>query len=146
VQNGAPILATFHAGSSTGQCTDYVAEMRPDVIQSVDTWAYARFLLAHSSGDLGVDWTAKNWLINAQNAGMSTGHLPEAGAVMVFQAGAYGAYSSGHVAIVTSVHADRSFTISEMHAPVVGQLTTRNFSTADALAMVLTPGIGFIYR
>ena len=65
---------------------------------------------------------------------------------MVFQPGAYGAYSSGHVAIVTSVHSDHSFTIGEMHAPVVGQLTTRNFSTVDALSMVLNPGIGFIYR
>ncbi|MGI8864570.1 MAG: CHAP domain-containing protein [Solirubrobacteraceae bacterium] len=146
VENGASVLSTFHAGISMGQCTDYAAEMRQDVVQSVDTWAYTGFLLAHRDGDLGIDWTAKNWLINAQSVGMATGHLPEAGAVMVFQPGAYGAYSSGHVAIVTSVHADRSFTISEMHAPLVGQLTTRNFSTVDALAMVLDPAIGFIYR
>ena len=65
---------------------------------------------------------------------------------MVFQPGAYGAYTSGHVAIVSSVHTDGSFTISEMHAPVVGQLTTRNFSAATALAMVSNSQIGFIYR
>jgi surface antigen len=144
-QTGPAILALFHTGIAAGQCTDFVAAKRPDVIQRVDTLAYTRFLLAHG-GDLGIDWTAKNWLINAQNAGMATGRVPEAGAVMVFQPGAYGAYSSGHVAIVSSVHSDGSFTISETHAPVIGQLTTRNFSSATALAMVSNPRIGFIYR
>jgi len=142
-RDGDPV--PFHTGIAAGQCTDYVAAERPDVIQNVDTLAYARLLLSHV-GDLGIDWTAKNWLTNAQTAGMATGRVPQAGAVMAFQPGAYGAYTSGHVAIVSSVRGDGSFTISEMHAPVVGQLTTRNFSASTALAMVSNSQIGFIYR
>lgn len=145
VRTATSILSQFHAGVATGQCTDYVAAKRPDVIQSVDVWAYTNFLLAHG-GPLGVDWTAKDWVANAQKAGLSTGPVPEAGAVMVFQPGAFGAHSDGHVAFVNSVGSDGSFTISEMHAPVIGQVSTRNFSPAAALAMLSNPQIGFIYR
>jgi surface antigen len=145
VRTATSILSQFHAGVATGQCTDYVAAKRPDVIQTVDVWAYTRFLLAHG-GPLGIDWTAKDWVANAQNAGLSTGQVPEAGAVMVFQPGAFGAHSDGHVAIVNSIGSDGSFTISEMHAPVIGQVSTRNFSSAAALAMLSNPQIGFIYR
>jgi surface antigen len=139
------ILTRFHSGIASGQCTDYVATKRPDVIQNVDIWAYTNFLLAHG-GPLNVDWTARNWVLDAQSAGLSTGHVPEAGAVAVFQPGAYGAHSEGHVAIVDSVHSDGGFTLSEMHAPVIGRVTTRNFSAAEALAMLSNPRIGFIYR
>ncbi len=145
VRTAGSILSQFHAGIATGQCTDYVAAKRPDVIRSVDIWAYTKFLLAHG-GPLGVDWTARDWAANAQNAGLSTGRIPEAGAVMVFRPGAYGAHSDGHVAIVDSVHSDGGFTISEMHAPVIGRVSTRNFSAAAALAMMSNPQIGFIYR
>jgi surface antigen len=145
VRTATSILSQFHAGIATGQCTDYVAAKRPDVIQTVDIWAYTKFLLAHG-GPLGVNWTARDWAANAQSAGLSTGRVPEAGAVMVFQPGAYGAHSDGHVAIVDSVHGDGGFTISEMHAPVIGQVSTRNFSAATALAMLSNPQIGFIYR
>jgi surface antigen len=138
------ILAGFHTGQSAGQCTDYVAGRRPDVIAAVDLWAYTRELHAHT-GSLGVDWAAKDWATNAQQAGLSTGNRPQTGAVMVFQPGSYGALSSGHVAVVNAVASDGSFTISEMHAPAIGQVTTRSFSAKAARAMASDPGVTFVY-
>jgi surface antigen len=138
------ILAGFHTGQSAGQCTDYVAAQRPDVIAAVDIWAYTRELHTHTSS-LAVDWVAKDWALNAQEAGLSTGNRPQTGAVMVFQPGAYSALSSGHVALVTAVASDGSFTISEMHAPTIGLVSTRRFSARTAQAMALDPGVTFIY-
>ncbi len=138
------ILATFHTGQSAGQCTDYVAAQRPDLIAAVDVSAYTRELQTHSSS-LGVDWVAKDWAVNAQQAGLSTGNRPQTGAVVVFQPGSYGALSSGHVAVVNAVASDGSFTISEMHAPTIGRVSTRHFSAGTARAMANDPGVTFIY-
>jgi hypothetical protein len=139
------ILSAFHTGRSAGQCTDYVAGIRPDVIMRVDVWAYVRHLLL-SRGALNVNWLAKDWAVEAEQAGLPTGNVPQPGAVMVFQPGAYGAYSDGHVAIVDEVNGDGSFTISAMHAPVVGQVSSRTFSARTARAMVPDPRVRFIYR
>ncbi|MDQ6605091.1 MAG: CHAP domain-containing protein [Actinomycetota bacterium] len=138
------ILSAFHKGQSAGQCTDYVAAQRPDVIAAVDIWAYVRALLAHTLG-LAVDWVAKDWAVNAQRAGLSTGNRPETGAVVVFQPGSYGALSAGHVALVSAVAGDGSFTVSEMHAPAIGRVTTRRFGARTAQAMALDPGVTFVY-
>ena len=107
-------------------------------------WAYAR-QLEPLAGRLGVDWVAKDWAANAQEAGLSTGNRPEAGAVVVFQPGAYGALSAGHVALVSAVAGDGSFTVSGMHAPALGQVSTRRFSARTARAMALDPRVTFIY-
>ncbi len=80
------ILARFQAGSSAGQCTAYAA-WRPDVIGRVDSLAYAEYLLRGSTGPLAVDWNADIWAADAQRAGMSTGGVPRAGAVIVFTPG-----------------------------------------------------------
>lgn len=143
--NSSSILTGFHTGRSTGECTAYIAARRPDIIERVDIWAYSRFLLA-GHGALNVNWDAKYWARNARRAGMATGKTPRVGAVLVFQAGAYGATALGHVAYVTSVSPSGAFTISEMHAPVRGRVTTRHFGAATARAMAADPGIDFIYR
>jgi surface antigen len=77
---------------------------------------------------------------------MATGKTPRPGAILVFQSGAYGATSLGHVAYVNSVARDGSFTITEMHAPVRGRVTSRHFGATTARAMAANPGIAFIYR
>jgi surface antigen len=143
--NSASILSGFRTGQSAGQCTAYVAARRPDIIERVDMWAYARYLIA-GSGGLDVNWDAEYWAANARRAGLRTGTVPRPGAVIVFQAGAYGATSLGHVAYVDAVGRDGSFTISEMHAPVVGRLTSRHFDAGTARAMSAGPGVAFIYR
>ena len=142
--NSASILAGFHSGTSTGECTSYVAARRPDIVERVDVWAYARWLHA-GHGTLGVNWDAMYWAANARRAGMATGHTPRVGAVIVFQHGAYGATALGHVAYVSSVGRDGSFTITEMHAPVRGRVSARHFDAATARAMATNPGIAFIY-
>ncbi len=146
VRTATSILSQFHAGVATGQCTDYVAAKRPDVIQSVDVWAYTNFLLAHG-GPLGVDWTAKDWVANAQKRGPL--HRPGPGSrsrdgVSTRSLRRPLRWSRG----VRQLGGKRrvGFTISEMHAPVIGQVSTRNFSPAAALAMLSNPQIGFIYR
>ena len=143
--NSASILSGFHTGSSTGECTSWVAARRPDIIERVDTWAYSRYLVA-GGGGLNVNWDAMYWARNARRAGLPVGKTPRVGAVLVFQAGAYGATSLGHVAYVNTVARDGSFTITEMHAPILGQVTSRRFDAQTARAMATNPGISFIYR
>jgi surface antigen len=143
--NSGSILSGFHTGSSAGECTSYVAARRPDIIKRVDISAYTRYLVA-GSGALNVNWDAMDWPRNARRAGLTVGKTPRAGAVLVFQARAYGATSLGHVAYVSAVARDGSFTITEMHAPVLGRITSRHFDARTARAMVTNPGISFIYR
>jgi surface antigen len=143
--SSASILAGFHTGASTGECTAYVAARRPDIIKRVDMSAYSRYLLA-GRGGLNVNWDAMNWPQNARRVGMTVGKRPRPGAAIVFQAGAYGATSLGHIAYVNTVGRDGSFTITEMHAPVLGRVTSRHFDARTARAMGSNPGIAFIYR
>jgi surface antigen len=143
--NSASILAGFHTGSSAGECTSYVAARRPDIIERVDMLAYSRYL-AVGSGGLKVNWDAMYWAQNARHAGLTVGKTPRVGAVLVLQAGAYGATSLGHVAYVNAVARDGSFTITEMHAPLLGHLTSRRFDAKTARAMATNAGISFIYR
>lgn len=141
------ILSAFHSGPAFGECTDYVVRRRPDVVERIDAWAYARYLLRGAHGSLIVNWAAKVWAYDAQQAGMPTGSSPRVGAVIVFQPGAYGAWAPyGHVAVVSSLAPDGSFTISEMHAPTIGRVTSRRFGAATARAMASGSGVSFIYR
>ena len=144
--NASALLAGFHEGGSAGQCTDYAAARRPDVIARSDTWAYATYLSGPQTAPLGINWAAKYWAANAHQAGITTGNLPRPGALMVFQPGAYGAAApDGHVAVVDRVGRTGSFTISEMHAPNRGQISTRHFTTAVARAIATSAGVTFIY-
>lgn len=58
----------------------------------------------------------------AHQAGIATGHRPRPGALVEFQPGVLGAGSAGHIAFVQSVRR-HSFTIAEMHAPNLYQVT-----------------------
>jgi surface antigen len=144
---GISILAGFHSGASAGQCTDLVAERRPDIIARVDVWAYAHRLLSSTREPivLVVNWAGKAWAANASEAGIPVGSKPQPGAVIVFQPGAYGASADGHVAIVDSVQPSGGFTISEMHAPNLGVVTTRQFDAGTARRMSRSRGVSFIY-
>ena len=66
---------------------------------------------------------ARDWITNARARGVATADVPSAGAIVVYRPG--GAYSAlGHVAIVVAV-SDGLYTVSEMHAPNWGVVSTR---------------------
>jgi surface antigen len=73
-----------------GQCTGFVARLRPDLPFFPD-----------ATGD------AKNWAVSAADAGWIVNQTPSIGAVAVFKPGQYGAGYMGHVAYVTAVLGDR---------------------------------------
>ena len=78
-----------------------------------------------------VTWggNARDWLNNARAQGVATSDYPSIGAIVVYKPG--GAYSSyGHVAIVIQV-SSRSYTVSEMNAPVWGRVSTRVIAWPD---------------
>lgn len=145
---GSEILSSFHAGESAGQCTQLAAARRPDVIARVDEWTYAHYLLTNPQRPvyITVNWLAKAWAANARQAGLPTGKKPRRGAVMVFQPGAYGAGWGGHVAVVDHVNRNGSFTISEMHAPEIGIITTRKFGRRAARKIAKGRRVTFIYK
>ena len=102
-----------------GQCTSYVAKLRPDLPYFEGT-----------SGD------ARNWIESAQANNLPTGTVPRVGAVAVFKPGQYGAGSYGHVAYVIAVEGD-TMTVTEA-----------NFHSRPAGAQRKVPwqGVRFIYR
>lgn len=66
---------------------------------------------------------ARDWLTNARAQGIITTDTPSVGAIVAYRPA--GAYSElGHVAIVTAV-TPGSYTVSEMHAPQWGVVSTR---------------------
>ena len=78
-----------------------------------------------------VTWSgnARDWLTNAKAQGVATSDYPSVGAIVVYRPG--GDYSDyGHVAIVTVATA-RSYTVSEMNAPVWGRVSTRVIAWPD---------------
>lgn len=102
-----------------GQCTWFAASVRPDIGAVV--WG-----------------NAADWLSSAQRVGLKTGVTPKLGAIVVYQPGADGAWSFGHVAHVLSVSADgNQFTIDEMNWVGLGRVSQRISHTA--------PGVAFIY-
>lgn len=142
-QEGRAILRSFVSGESAGQCTDYVTQKRPDVVQHVFEWEWTQQLLkAHPSHVPG--WDAEYWGADAALAGLPLSHTPSLNAIMVFQPGDHGAGSIGHVAIVTTINPDGSFIITQMHAPVLGELSTRDFAATEAVELASDPGIIFI--
>ena len=78
-----------------GQCTYFVAQLRPDLP-----------FFPGAGGD------AKNWARSAKAAGWVVNATPAVGAVAVFKPGQYGAGVYGHVAVVQHV-SDRYMTIQE---------------------------------
>jgi surface antigen len=133
--NGNALLALFQ----NGQCTQWAADKRPDVIKTIVISAVSHDLL-HGFGEIIPNFDARNWATLSQAAGLPTGQTPKVGALMVFQPGVMGAGSAGHIAYVQSVH-KRTFTISEMHAPLLFHVTYETFHKWAARQ----PGVQFIY-
>jgi surface antigen len=134
--NGRALLSVFQ----NGQCTEWAADKRPDVVKDIVVSTVAQELRQGLSEALP-NFDARNWARMARNAGLPTGHEPKVGALMVFQPGVLGAGSAGHIAYVKSVR-KRSFTVSEMHAPLLFQVSYETFSTSIARLR----GVRFIYR
>jgi len=102
-----------------GQCTWWAANVRPDIGSKI--WG-----------------NAAQWAWVARADGFKTGSKPAAGAIVVYQPGAQGAWWAGHVARVLSVSPDGyHFTVDEMNYPIPGVVTHR-LSHAGA-------GVSFIY-
>jgi surface antigen len=133
---GAAYLAVFR----NGQCTDWAAQQRPDIVER----ATVRLWADHYMGlpDLGISWNGGFWDDMARAARLPVGTVPKAGAVVTFDPGTLGANTTtGHVAFVESVDRNGAFTVSEMNAPVPWQVTYRTIP-ASAIA---EGGITFVY-
>jgi surface antigen len=135
--NGSAILSVFQ----NGECTQWAANKRPDVVQSIITGFVASELAQGSTNETMPDMDARYWTADAQLVGLATGHKPRRGALMVFQPGVLGAGSAGHIAYVQRVNRNGSFRISEMHAPVLYQVSYQAFPAAAARLS----GVSFIY-
>jgi surface antigen len=104
-----------------GQCTWWVARLRPDL-----PWFP------------GSEGNAANWAAAAQKRHIATGTVPEVGAVAVFAPGQYGASAFGHLAYVTGVNAaPETIEVSESNFTSPGVSDTRTVSSL---------GLVFIYR
>ena len=133
--NGSALLSLFQ----NGQCTQWAADKRPDVVKTIVINAIAHDLEL-GLGEVIPNFNARNWANLAQQAGMATGHKPEVGALMVLQPGVMGAGAAGHIAYVESVR-KRKFTISQMHAPFLFRVTHETLRKWKARQ----PGVQFIY-
>jgi surface antigen len=134
--DGPAVVSLFH----NGQCTMWAQERRPDIVrQSIE--AIVSHELATGQAENMGDWDARYWPAHARAAGIPTGQVPRAQALIVFQPGVLGAGAAGHIAYVQRVYSDGSFLISEMHAPVLWRVTHRRLTAADGRL----PGVSFIY-
>lgn len=122
-----------------GQCTQLAADKRPDVVKDIVMSAITHEI-RQGVGEIVPNFDARYWAKMAKHAGIKTGHKPRVGALMVFQPGTLGAGSAGHIAYVKSVRR-HSFTISEMHAPNLYQVTDDTLSRSAARLR----GVRFIY-
>ena len=133
---GAGYLAVFR----NGQCTDWAAQKRPDIVERATVRVWADHLMGLP--DLGISWNGGSWDDMARAARMAVGTVPRAGAVVTFDPGALGtSAATGHIAYVEAVGDDGTFTISEMNAPLPWQVTYRTIRTAA----VAQGGISFVY-
>jgi surface antigen len=134
--DGPAVVSLFH----NGQCTMWAQERRPDIVRQGVEAIVAHEIASGQPENMG-DWDARYWPANARQAGIPTGNVPRARALIVFQPGVLGAGSSGHIAYVQRVLPGGSFLISEMHAPVLWRVTHRRLTAADGRLA----GVAFIY-
>jgi surface antigen len=133
---GADYLAVFR----NGQCTEWAAQRRPDVVEEATVRLWADHFMGRP--DLGISWDGGFWDDMARAARLPVGTVPKAGALVTFDPGVMGAdLTTGHIAYVESVNADGTFTISEMNAPLAGDVTDRSIPTAA----VAQGGVNFVY-
>jgi CHAP domain len=84
---------------------------------------------------------AAEWLTNARARGLQTTQTPQVGAVAAWGPGVDPPLGFGHVALVTAVRPDGSFTVSEMNWKGLGVVDTRNVSDrANLQGFILPPG------
>jgi surface antigen len=133
--NGSALLNLFQ----NGQCTQWVADKRPDVVKHIVVSSVASDI-QQGLGEVIPNFDARYWGTLAHQAGLPTGHRPKVGALMVFQPGVLGAGSAGHIAYVQSVRR-HWFTISEMHAPLLFHVTYETLRRSS----VRRWGVRFIY-
>ena len=134
---GPGYLAVFR----NGQCTDWAAQKRPDIVEHATVRLWADHYMGRP--DPGISWNGGAWDDMARAARLPVGTEPRAGAVVAFDPGTMGAGAeTGHIAYVESVEpADGTFTVSEMNAPLPWQVTYRTIPI-DAIAQ---GGISFVY-
>ncbi len=89
-----------------GYCTYWAARKRPDIFPYISETSQKRTFGGN----------ARQWLSNAQAAGLPTGSTPTPGAIAVFQQWWPGYVSYGHVGIVQKIDRDkRIFLIEDMN-------------------------------
>ena len=123
-----------------GECTEWAAEKRPDVLEQIIQHMIA-VDLEESQGEILTGLDARYWAMQASAAGMPTGRKPEQGALIVFQPRVLHASYDGHIAYVERVLNGDKIRISEMNAPNLYQVSYR---TLPASAARLS-GVRFIY-
>ena len=134
-RDGAAILEGFRSG----QCTDWAAQKRPDVIERVmeAEWAAESRHLEPPPPLAG----AQEWPISAAAVGFSISDYPRPGALVVWREGVEGAISgSGHVGYVESVSpAGLTFSTSEMNfgEPYAMGYRTLSTSPVDGRTFIL---------
>jgi surface antigen len=108
-----------------GQCTDWAARKRPDVIERIYEASIEAKLLGRRFPAFDLD--AKNWATLARAAGLKVAATPAVGALVVWQPGVEGAGPPGHVGYVEYV-ADGVFRESEMNVGAPYVLARRTLS------------------
>jgi surface antigen len=123
-----------------GECTEWAAEKRPDLLQRIIQHMIA-VDLDQQQDEIITGLDALYWPTQASSAGISTGRKPLAGALVVFQPGTLYAGDYGHIAYVERILKGGKLRISEMNAPNLYQVTYRTLpASAGRLA-----GVRFIY-
>jgi surface antigen len=126
IREGAAILADF---TGSGQCTEWAAKKRPDLIQKVfEGWWAAELQRVRGPPMFGA---AAEWPTSAAAVGYQISEDPAPGALVVWQPGVEGASEeSGHVGYVESVSPDGStFSTSEEN---FGELFAMGYRTLSA--------------
>ena len=123
-RNGPRILA----GYRNGQCTDWAAHKRPDLIQRVEEANYIAQYQHRQTHRLA---DALTWASVAAASGLTVQETPAAGSLVVWQPGVEGANAgTGHVGYVETVSADGStFATSEMNVGSPYSMGYRNRSS-----------------
>lgn len=134
--NQAAIIDLFQ----NGECTEWAAEKRPDVLEQIIQHMVA-VELGSGQDEILTGLDARYWATQASSAGIRTGRKPAAGALIVFQPDVLYAGDYGHIAYVERVLKNGKLRISEMNAPNAYQVSYRTLpSNTSRLA-----GVRFIY-
>ena len=137
VTYGPSYLAVFR----NGQCADWAAQKRPDIVEQVAIRLWADHYMGLPDPD--VRWDGGFWDDMARAARMPVGTTPKAGAIVAFDPGTLGAGPvTGHVAYVESVDDDNgTFTVSEMNVPTPWAVSYRKIP----ISAIALGGITFVY-